>query len=396
MTSPTTSTFLDLACSTCAEPHDAGRVQTVCRVCGRPLLARYDLERAAPVFRSGEFRSRVASMWRYAEVLPVFDPDAVISLGEGMTPLTRAPRIGEALGLARLFVKDEGINPTGSFKARGLSAATSKAVELGASDVALPTAGNAGGAAAAYGARAGIRTHVAMPKDAPRPMIDEVRAYGAELELIDGLISDAGRWIGERAREGGWLDVSTMKEPYRLEGKKTLGYELWEQLGELPDVILYPTGGGTGLIGMWRAFAELAEMGLVGEHRPRMVSVQSSGCAPVVRAFAAGAERCEPWRDAATVAPGLRVPGPFADDLILRALRESGGEAVAVDDEDVLADLRLASAAEGIDFCPEGAAAVTALRRLVDAGRVDRDELVVVFNTATGLKHPELRGVWPC
>ncbi|MEE8525711.1 MAG: threonine synthase [Thermoanaerobaculia bacterium] len=391
---PTTdSTFLDLACSSCGEPHAADVIQTVCRRCGRALLARYDLERAAPVFHSGEFRSRVASMWRYAEVLPIFDAAAIVSLGEGMTPLDRAPRLGDALGLRRVYVKDEGLNPTGSFKARGLSVAMSKAVELGVEDIALPTAGNAGGAAAAYGARAGITTHVAMPKDAPRPMIDEVRTYGGDLELVDGLISDAGKWIGERAREYGWLDISTMKEPYRLEGKKTLGYELWEQLGKLPDVILYPTGGGTGLIGMWRAFSELEEMGLIDGRRPRMVAVQSSGCAPVPRAFAAGAERTEHWHNAATLAPGLRVPKPFADDLILATLRDSDGDAVAVDDGEIVADLKLASAAEGIDFCPEGAAAVAALRRLVAAGRVDRDELIVVFNTATGLKHPELRGV---
>ncbi len=391
MSEPTNSTFLNLACSICNEPHDAGLVQTVCQACGRALVARYDLERAAPVFRDGSFRTRTASMWRYREVMPIYDADAIVSLGEGMTPLDRTPRLGELLGLTRVYVKDEGLNPTGSFKARGLSAAMSKAVELGVEDIALPTAGNAGGAAAAYGARAGIRTHVAMPKDAPRPMMDEVRTYGAELKLIDGLINDAGKWIAARAREDGWLDISTMKEPYRLEGKKTLGYELWEQLGELPDVILYPTGGGTGLIGMWRAFGELEEMGVIDAKRPRMISVQSTGCAPIPRAFDAGAERAELWEGAATLAPGVRVPAPFADDLILQTLRESGGTAVAVDDDEIVAELRRASPAEGIDFCPEGAATVAALRRLADDGDVGRDEVVVVFNTATGLKHPELR-----
>ena len=382
-----TSTLIDLECSICGERHDAGQVQTVCRACGRALLARYDLDAAAPAFRRGEYRRRPPDMWRYAEVLPIRDPAAIVTLGEGMTPHLPAPRLGRELGLRRLSIKDDGVNPTGSFKARGLSAAGSKAVELGVKDVALPTAGNAGGAAAAYAARAGIGAHVAMPADAPRATIEEVRAYGASLELVDGLISDAGRRIGRQAAEHGWLDVSTMKEPYRVECKKTMGYELWEELGELPEVILYPTGGGTGLIGMWRAFAELEAMGLVDSRRPRMVAVQAAGCAPIVRAFEAGAERAEPWAGAATIAPGIRVPSPFADDLILRVIAESGGLAVAVDDREIAAAAGEAQAREGIDACPEGGAAIAALRHLLAAGRLERGERIVVFNCGSGLKY---------
>ena len=388
MTEPATSTLIDLECSICGERHDAGRVQTVCRACGRALVARYDLDAAAPALRSGAHRKRPATMWRYAEVLPVRDGAAVVTLGEGMTPLLPARRLGRELGLRRLAIKDDGVNPTGSFKARGLSAAVSKALELGVTDVALPTAGNAGGAAAAYAARAGIGAHVAMPADAPRAMMAEVEAYGGDLELVDGLISDAGRWIAREAATKGWLDVSTMKEPYRVEGKKTMGYELWEELSELPEVILYPTGGGTGLIGMWRAFAELEAMGLLaGRERPRMVAVQAAGCAPIVRAFEAGAERAEPFENAATLAPGIRVPSPFADDLILRVLSESGGEAVAVEDEEITAAVAQTLALEGIDVCPEGGAVIAALRRLRSDGRLDRDERVVVFNCGSGLKY---------
>jgi threonine synthase len=331
-------------------------------------------------------------MWRYAEVLPVRDPKAVISLGEGMTPLIHAPRLAERVGLEWLMIKDEGGNPTGSFKARGISAALSVAKELGITEVGIPTAGNAGAAAAAYAIRGGMRAHVAMPADTPRPMVDEVQQYGAALTLVNGLISDAGRLIRQGVADHGWFDLSTLKEPYRVEGKKTMGYELWEELGgALPDVILYPTGGGTGLIGMWKAFAELAEMGLVGEHRPRMVVVQSTGCAPIVRAFEAGAERAEPWEGAATLAPGIRVPGAFADDLILQAVRESGGTALAVPDDEILAATREIATCEGLDACPEGGATLAALRELVAQGWVGSKERVVLFNTGSGLKNPELR-----
>ncbi len=390
--SESVSTLVDLICSICGEPHDAAVPQTYCRSCGRALLARYDLEAAAAAFREGRYRRRPASMWRYAEVLPVKNPRSVISLGEGMTPLLCADRLAADLGMEWLVIKEEGANPTGSFKARGVSAAISRAHELGVTDIGMPTAGNAGAALAAYAARAGIRAHVAMPVDAPRPMIDEVLQYDAELTLIDGLIDDAGKWIRGRAAEHGWFDLSTLKEPYRVEGKKTMGYELWEELGgELPDVILYPTGGGTGLIGMWKAFAELAEMGLVGSHRPRMVVVQSEGCAPMVRAFEAGRTRAEPWQGADTLAPGIRVPVAFADDLILRTVVESGGTAVALPDSEILAATRQIATREGLDAAPEGGATLAALRRLLASGWVDPGEKVVLFNTGSGLKNPELR-----
>ncbi len=399
------STLTHLECSICGEQYDDRLPQTVCRSCGRVLLARYDLEAARRTFDRGLLGSRVASMWRYAELLPVRDPRAVTSLGEGMTPLTPCGRLAPALGAERLYVKDEGGNPTGSFKARGLSAAVSKAVELGIDRIALPTAGNAGGAAAAYGARGGVAVYVAMPQDAPQAMKDEVRAFGGELELVDGLISDAGRLVAARCRPageptehsrppggGGWFDISTLKEPYRAEGKKTLGFELWEQFGgELPDAILYPTGGGTGLVGMWKAFDELEAMELIGGERPRMIAVQSTGCAPVVRAWEAGAERGEPWPDAATLAPGIRVPSPFADDLILRVLRDSAGTAVAVGEDEIISGMREMAKLEGIDACPEGGAVVAGARRLIAEGRLDPGERIVLFNTGTGLKYPELR-----
>ena len=386
------STLIDLECSVCGERHDDRVPQTMCRSCGRVLLARYDLEAARRTFDRAALWSREASMWRYAELLPIRDPAAVVSLGEGLTPLIRCCRLASALGVKRLYVKEEGGNPTGSFKARGLAAAVSKAVELGIDRIALPTAGNAGGAAAAYGARGKVKVYVAMPQDAPQTMMHEVVAYGAELELVDGLISDAGKRVAERCSKGGWFDVATLKEPYRGEGKKTLGFELWEQFdGELPDAILYPTGGGTGLIGMWKAFDELQAMGLVGEARPRMLAVQATGCAPVVRAFDAGAERAAAWENAATMAPGIRVPAPFADDLILRVLRDSGGGAVAVEEPEILAGMREMAAAEGIDACPEGGAVLAAARRLLAGGDLDPGERIVLFNTGSGLKHPELR-----
>lgn len=389
------STLAELACSICDAIHSIAEPQTFCRQCGRALLARYDLERAAPAFLRKDFLHRPATMWRYGEVMPVGGRPPV-SLGEGMTPLLRARGLGVELGMEQLWIKDEGGNPTGSFKARGLSAAMTRARDLGFTDVSVPTAGNAGAAAAAYAVRAGLRAHIAMPADAPRPMMDEVRAYGAELVLVDGLIGDAGAWLRAKVAEHGWFDFSTLKEPYRVEGKKTMGYELWEQFGgTLPDVILYPTGGGTGLIGMWKAFAELECMGVVGESRPRMVVVQATGCAPIVRAFESGAERAEPWQGAKTLAPGIRVPVAFADDLILRAVRESGGTALAVDDEAILAATRRVAGREGLDVCPEGGATLAALEKLLEDGLVGHDERVVLFNTGSGLKHPELRSTEP-
>ena len=385
-------TYIGLECSICGEPHDHEEIQTYCRTCGRALVARYDLEAARQAFTEGRYIGRAATMWRYLEVLPVTDEADIVSLGEGCTPLLPTPKLQQALGLAGLWVKDEGGNPTGSFKARGLAAAVTRARQLGVTELGIPTAGNAGAACAAYASRAGMVAHVAMPKDAPRPMMDEVRAYGADLTLVDGLISDAGKWIRRGVKAHGWFDMSTMKEPFRLEGKKTMGYELWEQLcGDLPDVILYPTGGGTGLIGMWKAFDELCQMGLLEPPLPRMVVVQSTGCAPMVRAFEEGTERAEPWHGAATLAPGIRVPGAFADDLILRAVRESDGIALAVDDDAIMDATRRLGAMEGIDAAPEGGATLAALERLLDMGWVRPDERVVLFNTGSGLKHPELR-----
>ena len=381
-----------LACSICGAKHDADNPQTICAQCGRALEARYDLDAAHRTFDLARVRGRVSSLWRYTEVLPAVEAGRRISLGEGMTPLDAAPRLGGYMGLPALYIKDEGGNPTGSFKARGIAAAMAKAVELGITDIGMPTAGNAGAATAAYAARAGLKAHVAMPSDTPKTIIDETRAYGADVTLVDGLISDAGKLIALGCAQNGWFEMSTLKEPYRLEGKKTMGYELWEQFdGELPDVIFYPTGGGTGLIGMWKAFQELEEMGLWSGTRPRMIAVQSEGCAPIVRAFIDSEPRAKPWENAATIAPGIRVPSPFADDLILRAISESEGAALAVTDADIRDAIPEIATLEGIDACPEGAATLAGLRHALDRGLVGRDERIVLFNTGSGLKHPELR-----
>ena len=386
------SSLIHLQCSRTGKTYEADQLLTVAPDSGRPLLARYDLEKAAETLSLESLAFRPRGMWRYSEVMPIQDPAHEVSLGEGSTPMLLCPRLGGELGLNGLWVKEEGRNPTGTFKARGLSAAVSRALELGARELAVPTAGNAGAALAAYAARAGLTAHVAMPKDAPKAVMDEVRAYGASLKLIDGLISDAGHWIAEGCRDHGWFNVATLKEPYRVEGKKTMGYELWEDFGgELPDLILYPTGGGTGLIGMWKAFDELEAMGKIGSARPRMVAVQSSGCAPIVKAVMEGADEAEVWQGAQTLAPGIRVPHAFADDLILQAVRDSGGTALAVEDEHIVEAMHRWSATEGIDPSPEGAATLCALEMLKERGEVGSDERVVLFNCGTGLKHPELR-----
>jgi threonine synthase len=368
----------------------------MCSDCARPLLARYDLE-AAGILGWDDLITREPTMWRYRVLLPVQDEGKAVNLGEGFTPLLHATRLGRELGLPHLYIKDESLNPTGSFKARGLSVAISRAWELGVKEVVIPSAGNAAGAMTAYAAKAGLRAHVFMPADVPAPFRLECYALGAEIMLVDGLITDCGREAQKEAEEHGWFDVSTLKEPYRLEGKKTMGYELAEQFGwELPDVIIYPTGGGTGLIGMWKAFAELAELGWTGNHRPRMVAVQSTGCAPIPRAFRAGEEFATPWEGAQTVAAGLRVPGAVGDFLILRALRESNGIAVAVSDEALVeAQIRIARL-EGIFACPEGGATLAALETLLTRGWVSPDERIVLFNTGTGLKYPDaLSGRFP-
>jgi len=388
----TLSTLTHLECSICGERHDSEVVQTICTSCGRALVARYDLDVAKRTFTREALGQRVASMWRYEELMPVRQHEHLFSLGEGMTALLPTPRLGEVVGVSDLWVKDEGSNPTGTFKARGISAALSRAVELGVTEVGMPTAGNAGSATAAYAARAGITAHVAMPADTPVAMMDEVRTFGTSLRLIDGLISDAGAWVAEQSAANGWFPMSTLKEPYRVEGKKTMGLELWEQFdGVLPDAILYPTGGGTGLIGMWKAFDELEAMGLLGSERPRMIVVQSEGCAPIVRAFEAGADRAEPWENAVTIAPGIRVPVAFADDLILQAVRESKGDAITVSDHEIRAAILDVTRSEGIDVCPEGAATLAGLRKLIVEQRIDAGSRIVLFNTGTGMKHPELR-----
>jgi threonine synthase len=381
--------LIELQCSECGKLFDPGVIQTYCQDCQAPLLARYDLEKASRNLDRDVFRVRPRGMWRWHELLPVEDEQNRISLGEGDTPLMTLPRLGAELGLKHLYVKDESLNPTGSFKARGLSAAVSKAKELGVKKVIIPTAGNAGGAMAAYAARSGLQACIYMPKDTPVANVEESRIAGAQVILIDGLISEAAGMAGVKAREEGWFDVSTFKEPYRTEGKKIMGYELAEEFHwRLPDVIIYPTGGGTGLVGMWKAFAELEALGWLNDtKRPRMVSVQADGCAPVIKAFEKGAQFCDYWVGAHTIASGLRVPKSFADQIILRDLRDSNGNAVAVSDEEIIQAQKQLAAMEGIFAAPEGAATLAALLRLKQSGWVKPAEWIVLFNTGTGLKY---------
>jgi threonine synthase len=378
-----------LECSGCGKNYSPDEIHTYCPSCQSPLVARYDLEAIRDSLERDGFRLRRGGMWRWHELLPVKNPQNFVSLGEGDTALVPLPRSGSMLGLSNLFVKDESSNPTGSFKARGLSAAVSKAKELGVRKVIIPTAGNAGGAMAAYAARAGIEALIYMPKDTPRANIEESRIAGAEVVLVDGLISDAAGMAGQKATAEGWFDLSTFKEPYRLEGKKIMGYELAETFDwTLPDVIIYPTGGGTGLVGMWKAFAELETLGwLDSTKRPRMVSVQAEGCAPVVKAFEAGAAFCDFWLNAHTLASGLRVPKSFADALILEDIRASQGTAVAVSDESILEAQQKLGRMEGIFAAPEGAATLAALEILVQQKWVHPDERIVLFNTGSGLKY---------
>ena len=355
---------------------------------GKPLFARYDLELIRDSFQMSDVVSRRADLWRYAEVLPVRDPSARVALGEGWTPLLESSRTAARLGVRRVWVKDEGQNPTGSFKARGLGLAVSRALELGAEAVALPSAGNAGSAAAAYGAAAGLPVHVVVPSDTPAPILEEMRALGAHVQLLDGLISDCGKVVKQGVEEHGWWDLSTLKEPYRVEGKKTMGYELVEQLGgRLPDAIIYPTGGGTGLIGMWKAFAEMEKLGWIGSERPKMFTVQAAGCAPMVRAWEQGEEHAEMWQGAETYASGLRVPGAVGDFLILQALRESGGGAVAVPDHMMAEWVAMLGVDTGIFAAPEGGATAAAVPMFMEQGLISPDDEVVLFNTGSGLKY---------
>jgi threonine synthase len=383
------SYFTHLECSApCGAPAYDPRVEQHLCVCGAPLLARYDLEKAR-AWQKRSLTGRPASMWRYRELMPLFDGESPITLGEGWTPLIHATRIGADLGLSRVFIKDESLNPTNSFKARGLSAAVTRALHLGARVLSVPSAGNAANAMAAYAAAAGLPARVFMPRDVKVPFIRECELYGADVTLVDGLITDAGRIAAETGKPLGWYDVSTLKEPYRIEGKKTMAYELGEQLDwQMPDWIIYPTGGGTGMVGMWKAFDELERIGWITPgRRPRMVSVQAEHCAPIVRAFEEGAERSELWANARTIADGLRVPKAVGDFLVLRAVRESGGTALAVTDGEMVSSMRELGSREGISAAPEGGAALQALKRLVAGGQVGADDMVVLFNTGGALKY---------
>ncbi len=381
-----TTNVRELECSACGKKHDANREQHLC-TCGKPLLAKFDLKRAAVSLNLESLKSRTPSLWRYAEVLP---DDPPVTLGEGMTALISANRLGASMGLERLYVKDEGLNPTGSFKARGMTVAVTRAKQLGAKALAAPTAGNAGGALAAYAAAAGLPAVIVMPADTPAANVMECEAFGAKVVKLNGLISDCGKYVAERKEREGWYDVSTLKEPYRVEGKKTMGYELWEQLGgKLPDVIFYPTGGGVGLIGMCKAFDEMQEMGWIGAERPRMVAVQAAGCAPIVKAWEAHRDSSEFFQNATTLASGLRVPGPLGDFLILRMLRQTHGTALTVTDDEMLKDGKELASLEGIFAAPEGAATVSAARILSASGWIKPRETVVLFNTGTGYKYSE-------
>jgi len=378
----------NLECSFCHREYEARRLQNVCTECGKPLLVRYDLKRIAKFLTRQALYARRSDLWRYREMLPVRREDNIVTLGEGWTPLLPARRLGASLGMSHLIIKDESQNPTQSFKARGMSVAVSMARELGAKKLAVPSAGNAAGALAAYCARGGLSAYIFMPRDTPRANVIECEVAGAHVTLIDGLITDCGAEVARRKEAEGWFDVSTLKEPYRVEGKKTLGYEIAEQSEwTLPDVIVYPTGGGTGLVGMWKAFDELQQLGWIGEKRPRMISVQAAGCAPIVRAFEAGTRFAEEFENAQTIASGLRVPKAIGDFLILDAIRESGGTAIAVTDEELMEGARELARTEGIFAAPEGGACVPALRKLLARGDVKPDESVVLFNTGSGIKY---------
>jgi threonine synthase len=383
-----------LECSNCDNRRGPEGLPTVCDVCGLPWLVRYP-DRVPTLIDRAELRRR-HGMWRFRPFLPLLPGEEPITLGEGDTPLLRAPRTGARLGLADLWIKDEGTNPTGSFKARGLSAAITRAVAAGADRFVLPTAGNAGVAAAAYGARAGVSVRVYAPQTTPRTILSQIQVYGADLVLLDGHIGDCGQAARAFAAETGAVDLSTLREPYRIEGKKTLGLELALQLGwTLPAAILYPTGGGTGLIGMWKAFHELRDAGWVQGELPRMYTVQSTGCAPVVRAFESGAEHCEPWADPWTVASGLRVPGPLGGRLMLRIIRETGGGAVALDDADLEREARDGTREGGVDLSPEGGASLAAAGVLRARGDLAPDDRVVAFNTGAGWLYREPGGLPP-
>ncbi len=382
-----------LECTLCGKTYSHREPMRLCPDDGKPLYARYDLQNAAKTLTPDALPGRAANMWRYEEVMPVERPESIITLGEGFTPLFHAGRLGETLRMERLFIKDEGVNPTGSFKARGLSAAVSVAHQLGLKKLTMPSAGNAAGAMSAYAAKAGMEAHVFMPEDAPSANQLECVAYGAQLNLVKGFITDAGKLSGEAAEKHGLFDVSTLREPYRAEGKKTMGYEIVEQLGfEVPDVIVYPTGGGTGIVGIWKALDEMEALGWIGSERPRMVCVQAEGCAPIVTAYREDKEFADPFPDPKTLAAGMRVPAAVGDFLVLRAVRESGGTAVTVDDDSMVTAVSRMAAHEGIFAAPEGGATLAALEQLLKSGEVGRDERVVLLNTGSALKYLDVLG----
>ena len=383
---PTFVTYLE--CSATGERHAADQLHNLSRA-GKPLLARYDLAGVKKALSKEALARRPRDFWRYRELLPVRHAQHIVSLGEALTPIVAMSKLARGLAATDILVKDESRLPTGSFKARGVALAVSMAKALGVTHMVMPTNGNAGAALAAYASRAGIKSTVFCPQDTPEVNVREIAAQGATVYRVNGLIDDCGKIVAELEAKLGWFDTSTLKEPYRIEGKKTMGLELAEQLGwEMPDVVLYPTGGGTGLIGMWKAFAELEAIGFIGSKRPRMVAVQAAGCAPIVRAYEAGSEHAPRWEDAHTIAAGIRVPQALGDFLILRAVRESGGFAIAVPDEAITAAIDEVARAEGFLMCPEGAATYAALKQGLADGRIRRDERVVLFNCATGLKYP--------
>lgn len=385
------SFFTHLECSYCGKIYDKNKIWNLCTECGKPLLARYDLDAARVEFTKEKLQGRESTLWRYREMLPLIDDKFRLSLGEGFTPLIKASRLGKETGMKNIFIKEEGLNPTTSFKARGLSLAVSKAHEFGIKEVSIPSAGNAAGAMSAYAALAGMKSFVFMPKDVPMPFINECKALNAEVTLVDGLITDCGKLAAEGVKKFGRFDVSTLKEPYRIEGKKTMGYETAEQMNWiLPDVIIYPTGGGTGMIGMWKAFDEMEKLGWIGSKRPRMVTVQSAGCAPIVKAFEEGKEFAEMWSGAKTIADGLRVPAAVGDFLILRAIRESSGTAVAVSDQEIFECANTIGRTEGIFAAPEGGATLAALKKLFKEDWIKKDESVLLFNTGSGHKYMQL------
>jgi len=386
------SLLVELECTYCGKIHNPDEIHTVCPDCGKILYPRYDLEAAKEQLTKMSIQSRTSyNIWRFHEIMPVRKAKFRLTLGEGWTPLIHLKNLGKIRGLNHLFIKDEGQNPTGTFKSRGLCAAVARGLELGVRDFVMPTAGNAGAALAAYTAHAGASSHIFAPKDTDPFIQAEMRAMGAELTLIDGLITDAGIQAKKTGKEKGWFDVSTLKEPYRVEGKKTMGLELAEQMEwELPDVIIYPTGGGTGIVGMWKAFEEMEILGLIGTKRPKMVSVQPTGCQPIIRAFQRGDKHATPWENAQSIFGGIRVPSAIGDYLILQAIRESHGTAVAVDDVEIKASMFELAKHEGIMIAGEAAATIAAIRKLLELNFIDRNESIVLFGTGSGLTTPSL------